>query len=287
MFSKRILQIFPCLCLILLMAACQVQLTLPDSIQVTDESVSSGDRSPVESTTPDNEMDEPSGAEGVPTANVITEDATSEDAAAEERAADSATPEIDIVEEPTAPAVTIIVPSLRVRSGPGTVYPILGTVSQGESYAISGQANGCGWYTISHPTLSGGWISGGTNFVQSNVECEGIVAASIPPAPVAPPAEQGESAPAPETTTQETSGALPTDQGCYLLQNQLGPELTFTFTGDDYSDSVKVRTNEDVPYCLYPGTYTVTVDAPPPWSELNETLKVVAGVHLFFPIRPR
>ncbi|MCB0189346.1 MAG: hypothetical protein KDE31_33980, partial [Caldilineaceae bacterium] len=119
------------------------------------------------------------------------------------------------------------------------------------------------------------------------------------PAPqptVAPTAVPAEEAPAEEAAPAEAPAAtgdaadpFPADKGCLLLQNQLGPELTFTFTSDDgsFTETIKVNSDADVPYCLEPGRYRVTVDAPPPWADINEEFTVAAGDRFFFPIRPQ
>lgn len=208
----------------------------------------------------------------------------------------------------TGPQLTVVVSSLRVRSGPGTEYTVLGAAAQGEQYPITGQAYSCQWFQIAHPQLGEAWMSGGAQYVASDASCDQIPAAAIPAAPTAAPTvaapaptattaaaapapaqEQPTSTPAPTPTpapAQSTDDPFPPELGCLLLQNQLGPELTFTFTGDNYNDVVKVNSDQDVPYCLPPGHYRVTVDAPPPWSVINEEFTIKAGDRAYFPIRP-
>lgn len=209
----------------------------------------------------------------------------------------------------TGPLVTVVVSSLRVRSGPGTDYTVLGAVAQGEQYPITGQAYGCQWYQISHPQFGEAWLSGGAQYVTSDANCDQISEAVIPALPtvaptVAPAAtattapaataasaqEQPTNTPVPTATTppaQSSDDPFPPELGCLLLQNQLGPELTFTFTGDNYNDTIKVNSDQDVPYCLPPGHYRVTVDAPPPWADINEEFTLKAGDRAYFPIRPQ
>lgn len=241
------------------------------------------------------------------------EESMDESAVEEPIAEESATEELATEESATddTPSLTVTVASLRIRSGPGTEYDILGAATQGESFVITGQAFDCGWYQIDHPLLGTAWTSGSSDFVTSNVaDCTQIPTASIPttptPAPTVAPVESApaESAPAPESTvapqeepapeseqaSADQGSELPADQGCYLFQNQLGPELNVTITNADDGSSVdnfKVAPNEERPYCLWPGRYTITVDAPPPWADLNDTLTVNAGEHFLFPIRAR
>jgi uncharacterized protein YraI len=208
----------------------------------------------------------------------------------------------------TGPALTVVVASLRVRSGPGTEYTVLGAAAQGEQFPIIGQANDCQWFQVTHPQYGTAWMSGGAQYVSSDASCDQIPEAAIPAAPTvaptvaapaptattasaaAPAAEQPTSTPAPTPTpapAQSSDDPFPPELGCLLLQNQLGPELTFTFTGDNYNDTIKVSSAQDVPYCLPPGRYRVTVDAPPPWSVINEEFTLQAGERAYFPIRPQ
>lgn len=205
-----------------------------------------------------------------------------------------------------ATTATILVASLRIRTGPSTDAEIVGGAVQGERYPIIGQALDCQWYQINHPVLGTVWIAGG-EFAQADGDCAQIpagdasAATALPTAVPAEAAPAATAAPAVETPSEPTIQPTPTpaepvaqdqfpaDQGCLLLQNQLGPELTFTFTSSDsgFSDTVKVDSAADVSYCLPPGSYRVTVDAPPPWADLNEEFTLNAGDRFFFPIRPR
>lgn len=210
----------------------------------------------------------------------------------------------------TGPQLTVVVSSLRVRSGPGAEYTVLGAAAQGEQYPITGQAYGCQWFQVAHPQFGEAWMSGGAQYVTSDASCDQIPAAAIPAAPMAAPTvaapaptattaaaaapataqEQPTSTPAPtpaSAPTQSNDDPFPPELGCLLLQNQLGPELTFTFSGDNYNDTVKVNSDQDVPYCLPPGHYRVTVDAPPPWAVINEEFTIKAGDRVYFPIRPQ
>lgn len=126
------------------------------------------------------------------------------------------------------------------------------------------------------------------NAVEETTEAEEPAPATLQPTPT--PAPVPEPAPTSPPAEEETAAdPFPADKGCLLLQNQLGPELTFTFTGTDgaFSDTITVSSDADEPYCLDPGTYRVTVDAPPPWGDINDEFTVAAGDRFFFPIRPQ
>ena len=57
---------------------------------------------------------------------------------------------------PTFPVVTIN-GNMNVRGGPGTFYPVLGTASAGEQYAITGKNSSGSWWRINYNEQSG-WV---------------------------------------------------------------------------------------------------------------------------------
>ena len=150
-------------------------------------------------------------------------------------------------------SATIVVSSLRMRSGPGVEYEVIGAAQAGDTFSVVGQANGCQWLNVEHPTLDNVWLSGGAQYTKITGTCDQIPAVEPPPldtsvptpdvtpAPVEEPGQQ--SAPAPTTAptveaaapppAEAESAALPTDQGCYLFQNFVGPELNVTVTAMD------------------------------------------------------
>lgn len=109
-----------------------------------------------------------------------------------------------------------------------------------------------------------------------------------PVEPTAPPVQPTATAkPRPTATRQPAPTPAPTSsQGCYLIENHIGAELTFTFTARDrqWSDTFTVPANGTKEYCLDPGRYTYTIDAPPPWGSTNGELEVRAGERLRFPV---
>jgi len=79
---------------------------------------------------------------------------------------------------------------------------------------------------------------------------------------------------------------LPAEKGCYLFQNFMGAELNVTLSG--WQDSFKIPANgEHLSCCLAPGSYNCTIDAPPPWTDINGSLDVQAGSRFRFPIQGR
>jgi serine protease Do len=104
----------------------------------------------------------------------------------------------------------------------------------------------------------------------------------VPPTPTSKPKPKA-------TATQAPPTPPPASQGCYQFQNFLGADVTVTLTAKDWewSDSFTLTPNEEKLYCLDPGRYTFTLDAPPPWGSTNGELTVQAGDLFLFPIRGR
>ena len=129
--------------------------------------------------------------------------------------------------------------------------------------------------------------------------------ATATPRPQAPTALPPTDTPAPPTATSRPQStatpqptAVPTEpppppqppsQGCYLFQNFLGADVTVTLTAQDWqwSDAFTLQPGGENLYCLDPGRYTFTLDAPPPWGSTNGELTVNAGDRYLFPIRGR
>jgi hypothetical protein len=109
-----------------------------------------------------------------------------------------------------------------------------------------------------------------------------------PQAPAAPTPVPPTNTPKPKPKPTNTSQPPPqANKGCYLFENQLGAEVTLTFTARDWqwSDTFKVPAGQSKEYCFDPGRYTYTLDAPPPWGSTNGELEVQAGDRYRFPIR--
>lgn len=266
----------------LLLSACQIPIPylapFPDIEQASDQGDSGG------GTQPDTAQSE--------TASIADE------ASSDENETESEASEMPKgTGEATA---TIVVSSLRMRSGPGVDYEIVGAAPAGEQFPLLGQTSGCQWLNVDHPTLGNVWLSGSPQFTSITVDCEQVAEIDAPALPTSQPAEESvaEGAPtptitpaappaAPEQSAEEA--ALPSDLGCYLFQNFVGPELNVTVTAVDWewNDNFLVPEGGERPYCFGPGRYTITVDAPPPWNDLNTEINVHAGEHFLFPVEGR
>jgi serine protease Do len=96
--------------------------------------------------------------------------------------------------------------------------------------------------------------------------------------------------PEPTNTTAPPPPPPPqSNQGCYLFENRIDAELNVTFTAVDrnWADSFKINPMGTKEYCLDPGRYTYTIDAPPPWGSTNGDLQVNAGDRFRWPIEGR
>ena len=167
------------------------------------------------------------------------------------------------------PTATIVTNALNVRNGPGTNYARVAAVYQDDEVTVAGQSGNCAWLQVVTPDGQPGWVSGKSTYVELNGACEQIPEAEI-------------------ATPQSSAGgrAASSAKGCYLFQNQLGTELTLTFTQADTKQNVtfKIPARGEQQQCFDPGPYTYTLDAPPPWGSTNGELTVSAGDNYTFPI---
>ncbi len=189
-------------------------------------------------------------------------------------------PELGAVE----PVAIVQVKALNVRQGPGTNYPRQGVVKRGDQLRVVGQVNNCTWLQVVLLDDEEGWISGNSRYTRLTAQCQDIPEVTPPPlptpSPTSPPASSGSS----QGGSQSNSS-----QGCYLFQNQVGVEVTVTFTrqGDSWNRTFKLPKGAEQEECFDPGKYTYTLDAPPPWDSVNGELTVEAGDRYLFPIQPR
>jgi len=177
---------------------------------------------------------------------------------------------------------------MNVRGGPGTDYPVIGSATSGDSFDITGKAPDGSWYQVCcFGDEEKGWLSASLVTVEGDAAAI-EVAADIPePPPTPTPRPQPTSPPSAPAPTATAESEIPPNLGCYLIQNYLGVELTFTIeaVGWNWRETFRVAPGAEVPYCLNPGRYNFTIDAPPPWSNINGSVDVEAGDRLLWPIR--
>jgi serine protease Do len=196
-----------------------------------------------------------------------------------------ATQQEELLDEPLA---VVEVDSLNIRSGPGTNYNRVGVASQGDALIVNGQIDSCDWLQITTVDGIEGWASGKEQYVTLDTRCTDIPEAERPAPPPASASSGSEEtgARSGQESSQGSAASGSASQGCYLFQNQLGAELTITFTRTDTGRGAtfKVAGGGEVEKCFDPGRYTYTMDAPPPWNSINGELTVQAGDAFLFPI---
>lgn len=93
-------------------------------------------------------------------------------------------PTVPPTEDPT-PRVTVTTPNGNVRSGDGTNYPIVASLSQGQTADIIGISNtGSGWYQVRLSNGQIGWMAPSIVSVSGNLS--GIPRIQPPPPPATP-----------------------------------------------------------------------------------------------------
>ena len=205
-------------------------------------------------------------------------------------------------EEPTAtappsptatalPDASVKAETVNLRAGPGTTAAKLAGLKQSEPLTVLGQTGNCAWLKVKTADGKEGWVarvSGGADLVTLNKACEALALIEAPtavPQPTARP--QPTSAPAAPPAPEAPS--LDPNLGCYLIENFIGTELTFTFTAQDWkwNDTIRIPSMESRLYCMGPGRYTYTIDGQPPWGGTGGDLQVKAGDRLRWPISGR
>jgi uncharacterized protein YraI len=176
---------------------------------------------------------------------------------------------------------------VNVRAGPGAGYPLLGSAKAGQGFDIVGKNQGGAWWQVCciGAAKQKGWLAGSLVTVSGNTAAVQVARGIPTPAPK-PTSRPTAAKPAP-SPTQPASGESDPNMGCYLLQNQIGAELTVTITARDWqwNDTFKLAPMAERVYCLAPGRYTYTMDCPPPWADLNGQLTVEAGDRYLWPVR--
>ena len=82
------------------------------------------------------------------------------------------------------PGVTVLAPALNVRSGPGTGYPVISGLRQGDQAPIVGRHSASGWWQVKPPgSSSTGWVSGSPALVRVSGDTAAAPEVSAPPMP--------------------------------------------------------------------------------------------------------
>ena len=108
---------------------------------------------------------------------------------------------------PTTAAEPSVAQQANLRGGPGTDYPVVGSLAPGEGIRISGRNEAGDWFEIATSSQGVAWIAG---FLVANApEPDEIpLSANIPPAPIpepSPPEASGEASVQPSEQNQGSS----------------------------------------------------------------------------------
>lgn len=96
---------------------------------------------------------------------------------------------------------SVLVPTLNMRSGPGTDFPVIARSQAGGLFPIVAQVNECTWLQVVQESGDQVWISGSAAFTQMNVACSQV------PAFVA---TRSAALPSPTATSRAVAQAQPT-----------------------------------------------------------------------------
>ncbi|MBZ0319378.1 MAG: SH3 domain-containing protein [Anaerolineae bacterium] len=83
--------------------------------------------------------------------------------------------------QPIVPSAIVMTNELNVRSGPGTVYPVIGRVYQGQNLTLNARNYASTWVSISFYNLTG-WVN--ASYVQPNVAITSLPALDGGPTPI-------------------------------------------------------------------------------------------------------
>jgi uncharacterized protein YraI len=82
--------------------------------------------------------------------------------------------------------LTVLVPSLNVRSGPGTGYPVIAGLRQGDQATVVGRHSASGWWQVKLDSGATGWVSGSPALVRVSGDTTVVPEVAAPQVPVAP-----------------------------------------------------------------------------------------------------
>ena len=137
---------------------------------------------------------------------------------------------------PAAEAV-VNIQSINVRSGPGTVYPVLGYALKGDKLTILGQAYNCGWLKVKTPDGKTGWVA--TTYVTYTMACSEIASAPIPPAPTQAQGQPTGSGNQPPSCDATATITITNETGVILTLSLVGPaNYSFNLGSGDTTLSV-------------------------------------------------
>lgn len=160
--------------------------------------------------------------------------------------------------------VTVLVPRLNVRSGPGLGYSVIGTVSSPSVLDVAGVNSDCSWYQVSTPAGLSGWVSGIPTLTRASATCPVLQALySLGAANVGN-----------LVADLQSSG-----KGCLVISGYSGPDFTLSAYNQDtgITSGIELRTRPAQTICLDPGPYSFALPLPPALVALGFGNSVVIG----------
>jgi uncharacterized protein YraI len=156
-----------------------------------------------------------------------------------------ATPTATATPPPPQPLATVQVANLNVRSGPGTNYARIGTVTRGQQLMVVGQVQNCRWLQVQVEGNKLAWVAGPPQYTQLDQSCTAIpVITTIPTPPPPPPAAA---------------------QPCVRFDNHFGKEahVTLRIPGNhEWNQEFTIPPHGKETRCLSAGRYTASVNVP-------------------------
>lgn len=128
------------------------------------------------------------------------------------------------VPAPATSSLTVNAILLNVRSGPGTQYGIVGSLTQGDTATIVGQGTAADgvWWQIEYPSAPGGvgWVSGNPVFVTPQNTASVPVTAASQPATASPTLPPAPTATATATSPPPQVTRAPQGQTLLIVENR-------------------------------------------------------------------
>jgi heme/copper-type cytochrome/quinol oxidase subunit 2 len=158
-------------------------------------------------------------------------------------------------EEPSEPRAVVTNDTLNIRTGPGTGYPVVGSLKRGDEVTVTGRNKAGTWLAITTDGGLEGWVY--AEYATVNTAVESLPVAQAPP----PPASPTPSAPKPTLSVDEQIAKVAGDDHGTLPQpGEVG--------GVDAGGQAEVTILNDTPYVLTvligsPNSIKVTVEACP------------------------
>jgi hypothetical protein len=128
---------------------------------------------------------------------------------------DTATPTSTPTDTPTptprTTTATILAERANVRSGPGTDYGVIGSLSRDDDVIVLGVSEDGGWYEVAIPGMGSGWLSAETVRISGNTNIQVIVLPTATPTPTDTAAPTDTATPTDTPTPEYTATSTPTD----------------------------------------------------------------------------